>query len=105
METNKATQPCHLPLDRLVSKLLTDADDEDVLLTMANESNPWFCSSASMLMPMCAGVSSGSGVSPARYCMTCLMLGLTPASGCEHVSPTLNANLTSSTLLGMPSNT
>jgi hypothetical protein len=35
-----------------VSKLLTDTDDDEEELAMTNESNPWFCSNASMLMPI-----------------------------------------------------
>ena len=72
--------------------------DDDDEVAMIYESNPWLCNNASMLMPMCVGiVSSGSGMSPVRYCITVLMLGLTLANGCEHSNPTLNVRLNSFT--------
>jgi len=56
----------------------------------------WFCMRLSKLMS--AGVSSGSGASPSRYCMTCLIVGLSPGNGWEHMSPSVSTILASSTL-------
>ena len=47
---------------------------------------------------MFAGASSGSGASPSRYCMTCLMVGLSPGNGCEHINPSVSTIRASSTL-------
>uniref|UniRef100_A0A0E0Q3N2 Uncharacterized protein n=1 Tax=Oryza rufipogon TaxID=4529 RepID=A0A0E0Q3N2_ORYRU len=50
-------------------------------------STPSLCIIASKLEFRVAGVNSGSGASPSRYCMTCRMIGLAPGIGCEHISP------------------
>nr|CAB3498045.1 unnamed protein product [Digitaria exilis] len=68
-----------------------DACDAD----MTNESNPSLRISASMLKLRCAGVSSGNGKSPSRYCITCRMLGLAPGNGWEHSNPSLSASVAS----------
>nr|CAB3493065.1 unnamed protein product [Digitaria exilis] len=68
-----------------------DACDAD----MTNESNPSLRISASMLKLRCAGVSSGNGMSPSRYCITCRMLGLAPGNGWEHSNPSLSASVAS----------
>uniref|UniRef100_A0A0E0LGW0 Uncharacterized protein n=1 Tax=Oryza punctata TaxID=4537 RepID=A0A0E0LGW0_ORYPU len=61
-------------------------------------SNPSLCIIASKLEFRVAGVNSGSGASPSRYCMTCRMIGLAPGIGCEHISPSVNTRHASSTL-------
>nr|CAB3466229.1 unnamed protein product [Digitaria exilis] len=48
-----------------------------------------------MLKLRCDGVSSGKGMSPSRYCITCRMLGLELGNGCEHSSPRLSASIAS----------
>uniref|UniRef100_A0A8R7V0Q2 Uncharacterized protein n=1 Tax=Triticum urartu TaxID=4572 RepID=A0A8R7V0Q2_TRIUA len=62
------------------------------------ESNPSFCIKASAWKLCCVGFSSGSGVSPSRYCMTSRMLGLEPGNGCRHKSPIFSTRDASSTL-------
>lgn len=54
---------------------------------MPEGSNPLFSIKASMLKLISVGVNSGSGMSPLRYCMTCCIVGLALANGCEHKSP------------------
>ncbi|BAT00902.1 Os07g0262700 [Oryza sativa Japonica Group] len=62
------------------------------------ESNPSFCIRAIVLKLIFVDVKSGSGVSPSRYCMTCLMPGLKLADGCEHSSPSFSTRHASSVL-------
>uniref|UniRef100_A0A8R7UWP4 Uncharacterized protein n=1 Tax=Triticum urartu TaxID=4572 RepID=A0A8R7UWP4_TRIUA len=61
------------------------------------ESNPSFCIKASAWKLWCAG-SSGGSICPSRYWITCRMLGLAHANGCEHSSPSFSARCASLTL-------
>uniref|UniRef100_A0A0D9WV74 Uncharacterized protein n=1 Tax=Leersia perrieri TaxID=77586 RepID=A0A0D9WV74_9ORYZ len=63
-------------------------------------SNPSFCIIASKLELSVAGVNSGNGASPSRYCITCLIKGLSLAIGCEHMSPSFKTRKASSTFFG-----
>uniref|UniRef100_A0A0E0LGV8 Uncharacterized protein n=1 Tax=Oryza punctata TaxID=4537 RepID=A0A0E0LGV8_ORYPU len=45
--------------------------------------NPSSCIKETMLKLISMCVSSGSGTSPSRYCMTCCMLGLMLVNGCN----------------------
>ncbi|KQK15563.2 hypothetical protein BRADI_1g23691v3 [Brachypodium distachyon] len=53
---------------------------------------------STMLKLRYAGDRSGRIMSPSRYCMTCRMVGLALASGCEHSSPSFSTSETSSGL-------
>jgi hypothetical protein len=71
--TNQYNIYPHLPTDMpgvIVPMLVPDQE-----YCRADWSNDvWSCMRLSKLMS--AGVSSGSGASPSRYCMTCLVVGL-----------------------------